>query len=232
MFSQELFAKKLKQTRIERNLTGIELANHIGVSKGAISQWENGIALPSISYLYALCEALNIEPADLIEFDSCNDSLNKPLKDYSEINKYFDLTERQRETVRNVIKGQLGITLNEKIKPLKLFNQSACAGDGNLIDSTDFDIVEFVNPPKTAEFAIRVQGKSMEPLIEDGDIIYINPNAQLQDKEIGIFTYQGETYVKQLKALNGKTVLHSLNPKFKDIEILYPDELFVCGRVL
>lgn len=197
------------------------------IDSSAFSNWEKGVYSPDLSILPSICEVLDCEMNDIVDVDK-NDPNRK-----DNMTMYYDrLTERQKETVRNVIKGQLGISQNEKIVPLKLFSQSACAGNGNMVDSDDFEIVEFVNPPKTAEFAVRVQGNSMEPFIDNGDIIYINPNVQLSDKEIGIFSYQGETFVKQLRKYQNKIILHSINPKFKDIEITSPDEFFICGRVL
>lgn len=232
MFSKIAFAKKLKELRQSKNLTGIELASKIGVSKGAISQWENGVALPSVDCLYDICEALQVEPSELIDYnDYKNNQINNQWREIE--TSYLYLNERQRETVKNVIKAQLGIVPTEKVVSLKLFDEPACAGYGNYIASENYEIVEFSNAPKTAKFAVKAQGESMKPLIDDGDILFINPDAQLLEGEIGIFTYQNNTYVKQLKRGKGdKLILHSLNSKFEDIVVTELEEFYTCGRVL
>ncbi len=49
-----MFRENLKQLRIERGIGQIELSKEIGVSKGIISLWENGLREPSMSSLIAL----------------------------------------------------------------------------------------------------------------------------------------------------------------------------------
>ena len=46
-----IFAARLKELRTEKNLTMKELAAAIRVTDGAISNWENGVNEPKISYL-------------------------------------------------------------------------------------------------------------------------------------------------------------------------------------
>ena len=49
--SMSIFAARLKELRTEKNLTMKELAAAIRVTDGAISNWENGVNEPKISYL-------------------------------------------------------------------------------------------------------------------------------------------------------------------------------------
>ena len=48
------FAKRLKYLRLENNIGQVELAKAIGVSKGIISLWENGLREPKLSNLIVL----------------------------------------------------------------------------------------------------------------------------------------------------------------------------------
>ena len=48
MFSQEIFAARLKILRKERNLTLEKLGNEIGVSKQAVGRWEKGEREPCL----------------------------------------------------------------------------------------------------------------------------------------------------------------------------------------
>lgn len=148
------------------------------------------------------------------------------------IEDYNKLDIRQKQTIREIIKGQLGLTSNLKIKPLKLFSQSACAGNGNYIDDDSFSIIDFQNPPINASFAVKIQGNSMQPLINDGDVVFVQPNANLQNGDIGIFTYNGETYCKKLNHSQNNIILQSLNSDYKDIVVYNQDDLFIVGRVL
>ena len=56
----EKFAKILKELRTERGVGQVELANSIGVSKGIISLWENGLREPKLSNLIALSKYFGV----------------------------------------------------------------------------------------------------------------------------------------------------------------------------
>lgn len=51
----------IEKYRKEKNLTQVELAEKLGVSKSAISKWENGNNLPDITLLEPLSEILGID---------------------------------------------------------------------------------------------------------------------------------------------------------------------------
>ena len=55
-----LFGERLKELREERNLGQIELSKAIGVSKGIISLWENGLREPKLSNLVSLSKFFNV----------------------------------------------------------------------------------------------------------------------------------------------------------------------------
>ena len=53
-------SKKIKKTRIEKSLTVQELASKSNVTKGLISQIENGRSLPSLPVLFKIISSLDI----------------------------------------------------------------------------------------------------------------------------------------------------------------------------
>ena len=54
------FAERLKELRIEKKIGQIQLAKEIGVSKGIISLWENGLREPTLSSLIALAKFFEV----------------------------------------------------------------------------------------------------------------------------------------------------------------------------
>ena len=53
---ENIFGKNLKMLRQEKNIGQVELAKNLGVSKGIISLWENGLREPNMSSLIALAK--------------------------------------------------------------------------------------------------------------------------------------------------------------------------------
>ena len=54
------FKDNLKALRYEANIGQVELAKKLGVSKGIISLWENGLREPNMSSLIAIAKFFNV----------------------------------------------------------------------------------------------------------------------------------------------------------------------------
>ena len=54
------FKDNLKQLRLEMGLNQVQVAESIGVSKGIISLWENGLREPNMSSLIYLADFFNV----------------------------------------------------------------------------------------------------------------------------------------------------------------------------
>lgn len=79
--SKELFAKRLKETRIQRGLSQDELAQILGVSRGALGHWELGTREPNLSTVNELAKIFNCTPAFLLGLSIENDEELLIIKD-------------------------------------------------------------------------------------------------------------------------------------------------------
>lgn len=50
------FAERLKELRMENDLSQNELAKRLNISVACVNRWENGLRVPNIDSLIALCE--------------------------------------------------------------------------------------------------------------------------------------------------------------------------------
>ena len=57
----------IERMRREKNMTQAELADAVGVSKQAVSNWERGKRLPDVSLIESLSETLGVRAAELIK---------------------------------------------------------------------------------------------------------------------------------------------------------------------
>ena len=66
MFDTMKVAKRIREARIGKNMTQMNLADAMGVSYQAVSNWERGNSMPDISKLEDLCRTLQISVTDLL----------------------------------------------------------------------------------------------------------------------------------------------------------------------
>ena len=72
MFDTMSIAKRIKSARIEKNMTQLQLADVMGVSYQAVSNWERGNSMPDISKLGDLCDALGLTVNELLGMEEKN----------------------------------------------------------------------------------------------------------------------------------------------------------------
>lgn len=116
---------------------------------------------------------------------------------------------------------------------INLYDLAVSAGTGEPLGDTYYTTrVELPTEkvPENAHCCLRVSGDSMEPAYKDGDIVFVQRlgNGRLREGEVGIFSLNGEGYIKQL----GQRQLLSFNPKYPPIPIGPYDRLECQGRVL
>ena len=91
--------------------------------------------------------------------------------------------------------------------------------------------------PENADFAVWIQGDSMEPYIKDGEMVFIDRDATLKNGDVGIFSVDGAMYCKQLyKDDHGNVYLLSANPDRQDANVFLScdsgQSLQACGKVV
>lgn len=64
------FCDRLKELRSERKIGQVELAEQIGVSKGVISLWENGLREPTLGNIIALADYFKVSLDSLVGLES------------------------------------------------------------------------------------------------------------------------------------------------------------------
>jgi phage repressor protein C with HTH and peptisase S24 domain len=104
--------------------------------------------------------------------------------------------------------------------PLLGFAQAGSGGffdDGGFPAGQGWDIVDFPASPahKVGVYALEVQGESMMPLYRDGDVLIVEPGAQVRRGDrVVVKSRDGEVMAKVLHRLSPKSIeLLSLNPE-------------------
>ena len=64
------FSERLKELRLENNLSQRTLAKQIGVSQAAIARWESNLQAPSIDNAIALAKFFNVSTDYLLGLEN------------------------------------------------------------------------------------------------------------------------------------------------------------------
>lgn len=107
---------------------------------------------------------------------------------------------------------------NMNMRLINYYYRLASAGTGQIVfDTPPTKRIEIPDIPgyRKVDYAIGVNGNSMEPVYHDGDTLLIEMAEEIEIGEIGIFLVDNESYVKKL----GEGELISLNPKYNNIPL-------------
>ena len=79
MFSVETVSARIREARIRKNMTQNNLADELGVSYQAVSNWERGNSMPDISKYEDLCRILDVSLEYLLGMGSETNTVEKIL---------------------------------------------------------------------------------------------------------------------------------------------------------
>lgn len=91
-----MFGDNIKKLRTAHNLSQVQLADELSVSKQTVSNWENNNILPSIEMLLKISRFFSVSTDFLLELDD---------RRYIEIT---GLTDRQLAHIQQIIKDITG----------------------------------------------------------------------------------------------------------------------------
>lgn len=197
----------IKRRRKELGLTLKDVAEKLGVSESLISRYEsNDVKNMGIDKLIPLAEVLKTTPTYLM-------GLEKEKKQ-----------EESNIDMNTVING-------DEFVMIPLYS-SISAGYG----SEEAEFIEMIAIPglkKPQEcFGVIVKGDSMEDKIDSGSIIIVRRDSMIENGQVGAFSYNEKSYVKQKKIYGNTIVLHSYNDKYKDLVVEEAEEFKEYGKVV
>lgn len=231
---------RIKDARINKKMTQEDLACRLGVTKGAIANYENGVSIPKSEVLLKLFVILECDPNYIYqdEIKALENTFTTTISEQKMIEKYRNLDRYGVETVNSVLDIEYQRVKEETMKeetypmiPKILYGCSPSAGIGNYLpDDIDESAIMVPDTPKTrkADYVLKVDGKSMEPEYMDGDLVLVRKQDQVDIGEVGIYLVDGEALIKE--AQDG--YLHSLNPEFENIDLNENSEVHCMGKVI
>ena len=212
-----LFGNYLKEFLEKKEYKLEYAADAIGVSFGLLGHYINGRRSPSYKFLEKFFKAFNINQLEqkrimeLVEIDKMPEELKK-----------IRVNNEKKQSIPNGKK----VTEDDFIEmPVKA---KASAGNGyiNFEDTLYTRLIRRGNFCQDC-YLIEVAGNSMEPLIQDGSLVIVDPHqTEYMANKIYVVKVGEETFVKRvlIKEEAQVMILKSINTDY--------DDVYIAGREL
>lgn len=200
--------QNIKSIRKERKYTQNELAKRANISRTYLSDIENDRYNPSIDTLLDIAKALEIEVISLIDSSNIVPVRIQP-------------NSNQKTVTINVLGKIPAGTPIEAIE--------------DIVDTEDIVIGE--SESVLDYFALKVEGNSMSPTIQDEDTVIIKKQNQVENGDVAAVLVNGyEATLKRIKLSDaGLTLIPdntSYNPKFYNPEEVEKLPIVILGKVI
>lgn len=219
----------LKQLRNEKEMTIAKAAETFGVANRTYSSYELEEREPNLSLLIKLADFYGVSTDYLLgrteikamAGTSPAEQLDVTAAEQEIIRRYTEFPEEVRLLLLETIRKLVGLPdAPEDLRPVIVFTRchrmKASAGAGFDLDNVDeWRDIRIYDCPEAyqADFAVEVDGDSMEPDYHDGEIVFVKLSEDVPVGAVGLFVHDGKGYIKE----RGEKYLISRNPDYPDI---------------
>lgn len=240
MRTNEEIISLIQEEAKKKGMSMSELARRVGIAKSTMSRYFNKTREFPLNKADDFAKIFNITPEFLL-------GIQKENKEKPEIlTIYNQLEEPRQEKVLDFANAQLDEQESSKVASIfeKVSNEDyiidyveglVAAGNGTLQeDNLHMEVkLRADDVPDEYDTIAKVAGDSMEPLIEDNDLLFIKVTSQVDINSIGIFQVNGKNFVKKLKRdYDGSWYLQSLNSGYEEIHLSENDDIRTIGEVV
>lgn len=218
-----------KQIREDNGITQKEFADKFGLTLRAWQSYEQGVSEPKYEVLCKIADEFKVSTDYLLgrteikamAGTSPAEQLDVTAAEQEIIRRYTEFPEEVRLLLLDTIRKLVGLPDDVgEVRPVIVFTRchrmKASAGMGYDLDNADeWRDVRIYDCPEAyqADFAVEVDGDSMEPDYHDGDIVFVKLSEDVPVGAVGLFIHDGKGYIKE----RGETCLISRNPDYPDI---------------
>jgi phage repressor protein C with HTH and peptisase S24 domain len=231
---------QLQELRKEKKFTQEEAADKFGVKLSTYQKYERDAISPPYDILIKIADFYNVSTDYLLGRTDIKamagttpaEQLDVTAAEQEIIRRYTEFPEELRLLLLETIRKLVGLPdAPEDLRPVIVFTRchrmKASAGAGFDLDNEDeWRDIRIYDCPEAyqADFAIEVDGDSMEPDYHDGDIVFVKLSEDVPVGAVGLFVHDGKGYIKE----RGEKYLISRNPDYPNIE----GECRVVGAVI
>lgn len=218
------FGENLIALRKARGISRKELADALEIPYTTLRNYETDAREPGHVFLVKLAQLLNVSVDSLVGAPEKQKSAPSLSNEALDVARRYDAAP---DNIKGIVNAVLDLNNGadvtptaapKKTKVIPLFGARFAAGTPETAGDLEWENYETTN--QKADFAIHVNGDSMEPVLQDGTIA-LGVRRFPQAGEVGAFRIDGEFLVKQfVQDSQGNVYLFSVNRDRSDADLV------------
>ncbi|MBI5020604.1 MAG: helix-turn-helix domain-containing protein [Ignavibacteriales bacterium] len=202
-------AERIRLARENKGYDQITLAKKVDVASRTVQRWEGGLQVPDSNYLIKLAKHTNVRPEWLLTGDG---EMYYPPQPKGKVIPF-----NQEALLRKVTMVDLPVLSTVPA------GKTAAIFHPEYVEK--YITVDNIKDPRA--FALIVKGKSMFPMIEDGDIVVVSPQQEVRSGDICVIRVNDEDVLKKIKIDDDFVHLIPINTSFEPISVRKRDVTFL-----
>lgn len=256
-----LFSKKIKTLRLKKGISQSALANEIGITKQALSNYEAGKNEPTLYTLMKIADYFDCSIDSLVSNESSAfdiptitiDLLQEELKLIQEdinklTNRFINLAkiinEISNNNSQNLLNDKAFLNKYEKYlyEPIEIltadFYGAIPCGDPIECSNESYETIDIplIEPLKenTEYFVLEANGDSMDEFIDDGEYLVIEKTNACYNGDIVVALVNGDNTLKEFYSTSSHLILkpRSSNPIHEEQIYPFPTDIKIQGKLI
>lgn len=227
------FADRLNAAMKEAGFTQASLADAVGMAQPSVWKLTSGIT-KNTRKLYEISRVLGVRPEWLSSGDG-------PMRGEGQQPIKMEGSNIRESSLSATVWEDMDHGGKDDFVEIPLLNVSLAAGDGSceVEESSEFALVfrryylKKMGVPESAARLVRVTGRSMEPTLNDGDVVGVNTQeTTIRDGKTYAICQADLLRVKTLIALPDSIIIRSINRSEYPDEVVSREEFLRDVRVI
>lgn len=206
-------ADNIRKLRELFNVTQEELGDVAGVSSNAVSQWENGRAMPRMGAIERIAACYQISKSNIIEDGGMD---------------VIDPVTKKPKPMRPRLSGEKKVQATDVTYiPLRGRVHAGAWTEPDVLDEVNVCVPQWLYERDKDIYAVEVEGDCMSRVYPEGCIVIVSPNSQPQNGSVAVVSIDyGDAMMRRLYRTAQTLVLSpdSYSDCYDDIVITSEDD--------
>lgn len=233
-----IIGTNIKKIRLKQNLTAKQLAKKCGISEAALIEIEDGKKVPTTQLTKLITKGLGVN-IDAIEPSYFSDYFDEtPENKEAAPSHAARVTNSRLAEPKQSSANTLSDALSKAVKKIPVLNKITAGKqipfEGDIIDNKFEPVFQGkANNVAGDEFIYYMASdNSMQGArVMKGDLALVFLTESIRDKDIVLFSYKNNTYMRRYKSADNLAVLFPENPDYETF-VADKKDLRIIGKIL